>query len=287
MLGVPFAVKDNTEIAGQTTEHGSASRAAVDSADSEVVRRLRAADLVVVGKTNLCELAIWPFTVSAAHGVTRNPWNPEVSCGGSSGGSAVAVAAGLVPAAHGTDGGGSIRIPAACCGLVGLKPTLGRVSPAPHRHGWQGLSTAGFITRTIGDNGVLLDLVGEELPGPSGSFAAAAEGDPPPLRVAVSAKPPVPAKVATEVRLALDDTAGVLATLGHEVVRADPPSGVVDVRFTPRYLRGIRDDFVRLAEPERAEPRTRAMAKMGARVPAAVLRRAGGAERGGHPVVGS
>ena len=140
------------------------------------MRRLRADGLVIVGKTNLPELAIWPFTVSTANGVTRNPWNPEISCGGSSGGSAAAVAAGLVPAAHGTDGGGSIRIPSACCGLVGLKPTLGRVSPAPHQHGWQGLSTAGFITRTVRDNGLLLDIVREELPGPSGGFTAATEG---------------------------------------------------------------------------------------------------------------
>ena len=132
LLGMPIAVKDNVDVAGEVTTHGAGGHPAAAIADSDVVRRLRNAGAVILGKTALCELAAYGhFTSSAAHGVTRNPWNLERSPGGSSGGSAAAVAAGMVPVALGSDGGGSIRIPSAFCGLFGLKPQRGRRVPRP------------------------------------------------------------------------------------------------------------------------------------------------------------
>ena len=129
---MPVAVKDNVDVAGEVTTHGAGGHPAPATADSEVVRRLRDAGAVILGKTALCELAAYGhFTSSSAHGVTRNPWNLERSPGGSSGGSAAAVPAGMVPVALGSDGGGSIRIPSAFCGLFGLKPQRGRVPLAP------------------------------------------------------------------------------------------------------------------------------------------------------------
>ena len=138
LSGVPFAVKDDLAVAGQVRTQGSRSSAPPASADSEVVRRLRAAGAIPIGITNVPELMIFPWTVSEANGVTRNPWDPSRTPGGSSGGSAAAVAAGLVPFATGSDGGGSIRIPAAACGLVGMKPTRGRVSTQPAGESWLG-----------------------------------------------------------------------------------------------------------------------------------------------------
>src|SRR5439155_19344244 len=132
--------------------------------DGQLVRRLRAAGAIPIGITNVPELMIFPWTASAANGVTRDPWNPVRTPGGSSGGSAAAVAAGMVPCATGSDGGGSIRIPAACCGLVGMKPTRGRVSSQPHRGGWLGLSVFGGLTRTVADSAVMLDAIHGALP---------------------------------------------------------------------------------------------------------------------------
>src|SRR6202041_2586887 len=152
-----------------------------------------------IGITNVPELMIFPWTTTAANGITRNPWDPARTPGGSSGGSAAAVAAGLVAAAPASDGGGSIRIPAACCGLVGMKPSRGRVSAAPGRLGWLGLSTYGALARAVADSALLLDVMhgtvaGETplLPRFDGSYVEAARTPPPSLRIAVSTKvPPV------------------------------------------------------------------------------------------------
>ncbi len=159
LAGVPVAVKDDLAVAGEVATRGCKTFGPPASADSEVVRRLRAAGAIPIGITNVPELMIFPWTATDSNGITRNPWDVTRTTGGSSGGSAAAVAAGMVPAATGSDGGGSIRIPAACCGLVGMKPTRGRVSSQPARSGWLGLSTYGALARTVADSALLLDAI--------------------------------------------------------------------------------------------------------------------------------
>ena len=139
LLGVPIAVKDEIDIAGEVTSRGTGAITEKAPADAEVVRRLREAGAIVIGKTTMPEIGLWPFTESITWGVTRNPWDVERTPGGSSGGSAAAVAAGLVPGALAADGAGSIRIPAACCGLFGLKPHTRPRAPRPARSRWQPL----------------------------------------------------------------------------------------------------------------------------------------------------
>src|SRR6188472_1640963 len=165
LLGVPIALKDEVDVVGELTTHGSAAFDQPATADSAHYRRLREAGAVLIGKTNLPELAIWPFTESQAWGVTRNPWDPARSPGGSSGGSAVAVAAGLVGAASASDGGGSIRIPASYTNLFGLKPQRGRISLAPEREHWLGLSVTGCLTRRAIDTALWLDVTAGPEPG--------------------------------------------------------------------------------------------------------------------------
>ena len=163
--GVPIAVKDLTATAGVRTTYSS--RAFADNVpdfDTAVVRRIRDAGFVIVGKTNTPEFGTTAFTESDLNGATQNPWNPERTPGGSSGGAAAAVAVGLVPVAHGSDGGGSIRIPASCCGLVGLKPSRGRVSVAPFPS-LEGLSTAAPMARSVIDAAALLDVFAGYEPG--------------------------------------------------------------------------------------------------------------------------
>ncbi|MEA2191491.1 MAG: amidase, partial [Solirubrobacteraceae bacterium] len=140
LLGVPIALKDNVDVAGETTTHGTSANGGPAQADAEIVTRLRSAGAVILGKTLLPELAVYPWTESSTFGATRNPWDLQRTTGGSSGGSAAAVAAGLASAGMASDGGGSIRIPAACCGLFGLKPQRGRVSLMPYAEHWHGLS---------------------------------------------------------------------------------------------------------------------------------------------------
>src|SRR3954454_12146739 len=159
LLGVPVAVKDEIDIAGEVTSRGTGAITARAGADAEVVRRLRDAGAIVAGKTTMPELGLWPFTESITWGVTRNPWDLERTPGGSSGGSAAAVAAGLVPAALAADGAGSIRIPAAGVGLLGMKPTRDLVSLAPHTEHWHGLSVAGVLTRDVADTVALINVL--------------------------------------------------------------------------------------------------------------------------------
>src|SRR5215212_7324205 len=221
LLGVPVAVKDNIDVADEVTTHGSRAYGAPAAADSEVVRRLRAAGAIVVGKTHLSELAIFPWTESAAWGMTYNPWSDERTAGGSSGGSGSAVAAGLVGAAYASDGGGSIRIPAAVNGLFGLKPQRGRVTLMPHPQHWHGLSQVGCVTRRVIDTALWLDAVAGPAPGdahsapaPERPFVEAASTPPGRLRIAVSTKPSAPARVKEPVRRAVEETADALRSLG-------------------------------------------------------------------------
>ena len=158
LLGIPIAVKDDTPVAGHVRTMGSSARTTVEAEDAELVQRLRAAGAIVVGIARTPELCVWPFTETAAGGITRNPWNPQHTSGGSSGGPATAVAAALVPASTASDGAGSIRIPAACCGLFGLKPTRGLVSTAPLGEVANGLAVFGFLALSVADTALLYEV---------------------------------------------------------------------------------------------------------------------------------
>jgi amidase len=271
LLGVPIAVKDVMEVAGEVTTWGTdAHDNTPERQDCELVRLLRAAGAVIVGKTTAPELAIMGDTEGPAFGVTRNPWDPERSPGGSSGGSGAAVAAGLCAAATASDGAGSIRIPAAANGLFGLKPQRDRISLAPHTEHWHGLSVYGFETRTVRDTALLLDTTAARAPERSYSEAAAAE--PGKLRIAVTTRSPWPYPVTRPVRRVLDSTAELLRSLGHTVEERHPPFGTVSNAITALYLRGIADDVRGTARPSRLQRRTRSLGRIGGLVGDGTLR---------------
>jgi len=263
LLGVPVAIKDDVDVGGQLTPYGSSAVSTPAAHDAEVVRRLRAAGAVIIGKTSVPELMIFPFTESLTFGATRNPWDTALTPGGSSGGSGAAVAAGLAPLALGSDGGGSIRIPSGWCGLYGLKPQRDRVSLAPHDDSWCGLSVYGPIARSVEDAALFLDVTS----GSDGGFVNAARKAPGRLRIALSTKvpPPLMAKVGKEQRAAVDQAGALLRDLGHDVVVRDPdyPPAAVYANFLPRYFRGIYDDVRKLPHQDRLEKRTRNMARIG------------------------
>ncbi|HET7357310.1 MAG TPA: amidase [Nocardioidaceae bacterium] len=269
--GVPLAVKEEFDVAGTVTTFGGRVSSEPAARDSAVVRRLRAAGAVVVGKTNMPEFGQWPFTESVAHGITGNPWDLRRSPGGSSGGTAAAVAAGLVPAGLGGDGGGSIRIPAACCGLFGLKPQRGRVSLDPRDQGWWALGTAGPLTRTVRDSALLYDVIRGPEPGdryrapePVGSFLAAADAEPRRLRVGWSVRPAVRGvRPCDEHVQAVRDTADLLGRLGHDVREVDPGYPDATAAFVPQFLGGVREELKAVQHPERIERRTRQTVRLG------------------------
>ncbi len=283
LLGVPVAVKDNVDIVGEITSHGTGANETPATSDAEVVRRLRAAGAPMLGKTALPELAAWGhMTESSAHGVTRNPWDTERATGGSSGGTAAAVAAGLAPVGLGSDGGASIRVPSALCGLFGLKPTRGRISTLPDPQHWHGLTVFGGLARGVLDAALFDDALrgraagdAHTPPEPPISFADAARRDPGRLRVAVSLKGTLPGvKAGPIARRAVEDTAELLRSLGHEVAERDPKYGQLMPDIMPRYLAGVADDAAKLDHPERLEARTRVLARWGQRLHGRALRRA-------------
>jgi amidase len=280
LLGVPVAIKDCADVAGTVTTAGTAAHGPAATADAELVRRLRSAGCVILGKTTLPELAITGTTEGPAFGVTRNPWDLDRTPGGSSGGSAAAVAAGLAAAGHATDGAGSIRIPAACCGLFGLKPQRGRVPLAPddEQH-WNGLSVAGAVTRGVLDNALFLDAVAGPGPAPGGPaldrpFADAARQAPGRLRIAVSLRPPLLGRLSPEARRGVDETAELLRGLGHAVEYVEPPLTEWMSEVLPRYLKGIEREAATMAHPDRLQRRTRGFARLGSLIPEALLDRA-------------
>ncbi len=165
LLGVPIAIKDDVDVAGEVTTYGSAAHGPAREQDAEVVRRLRDAGAVILGKTAVPEMMLWSFTETLTFGATRNPWNTDYAPGGSSGGSGAAVAAGLAPMALGSDGLGSIRIPSTWCGLFGIKPQRDRVPMAPHDDAWNGMSVNGPMARTVEDAALFLDVTA-----PGGEF---------------------------------------------------------------------------------------------------------------------
>ncbi len=259
LLGVPVAVKDSEDVAGEPTAWGTAEQGAPAARDNEFISRLRVAGAVIIGKTNLPELAIMGDTEGPAFGVTRNPWNTDRSVGGSSGGSAAAVAAGLCAAATASDGLGSIRIPAANCGLVGLKPQRDRISLAPASEHWYGLSVLGFNTRTVADTALLLDVAAQH----RGAYVEAAGSPPGHLRIALSFKPPSPALVDGQVKDSVRGLADVLRGLGHQVVERDPEWKRAADTANVRYLAGIAQEAGRFERPERLQRRTRGFARIG------------------------
>jgi amidase len=231
LAGVPVAVKGNRAVAGlRLTSGASLPGDAVARHDHNVIRRLRAAGAVVVGTTAMPEYGILPVTEGRRFGPTRNPWDATRTPGGSSGGSAAAVASGMVPFAHGNDGGGSLRIPAACCGLVGLKPQRGRISHAPEI-GEQFLSQDGVLTRTVAETALLLDVLAGPEPGdsswappPAERFALSAARVPGRLRIAFSCTPSLEdVPVAPGCVDAVHAAALRLEGLGHDVEEAEPP----------------------------------------------------------------
>ena len=284
LLGVPIAVKDSQDLAGELTTLGTGVVDRPAAADCEMVRRLRAAGAIVIGKTNLPELAFAGFTESRAWGVTRNPWNTDRVPGGSSGGSAAVVAAGLAAGATASDGAGSIRIPAACCGIFGLKPQRGRISLAPDSEHWHGLSVVGCVSRSVLDTALYLDVAAgptdtdaHRAPPPERPFVESAKGPPGKLRIALSTKPlraVLPPIVEDPVKRAVADTGDVLRSLGHQVGEADPSFGAMGNHFVTLYFRGIRDEAVTLPHFERLDPQIKGISRVARLYPDWGVRRA-------------
>jgi len=268
--GVPIAIKEEIDVTGTVTTFGGEANSTPVAADAEVVRRLRAAGAVVVGKTTMPEFGAFPFTESASRGVTRNPWDHTRTPGGSSGGTAVAVSSGMVPVGMGGDGGGSIRIPSASCGLFGLKPQRGRVTTAPHPHLWWALGTAGPLTRSVLDSAIVYDVVRGNMPGDlyraggDESFVEAAGREPGRLRIGWTTKAvsigvrPDPVHVA-----AVEETARLLTDLGHDVREVDPRYPDPTAAFVPQFFAGIRSEADLVEHPDRLERRTRETCQLG------------------------
>jgi amidase len=259
LAGVPVAIKDNLEMAGYATRNGTlASSEEPAASDDELIRRLRHAGAIPLGKTTVPELCLWPFTETAAFGATRNPWNLDYTPGGSSGGDGAAVAAAMAPLALAADGGGSIRIPASCCGLVGIKPGSDVVPAASGHSTWVGMSVFGPLGTTVADVALMLDVLAgaqtyRAVTPPSG-----------PLRVAASsASPAIGVKVHPEVERALQATAEALRAAGHAVVPADPPYRPTDsLPFLHRAFVGGAEEADALRF-EALERRTRSWVRAG------------------------
>lgn len=240
LAGVPVAIKDDIDVAGLSTRKGSLAKPlAVAAHDDLAVRRLREAGAIVIGKTRVPEFCTWPWTETLGFGATRNPWDPTRTPGGSSGGSAAAVAAGMVPLAVGSDGLGSIRIPGASCGLVGIKPGPG-VVPRPRAAGsaWFGMSEHGPLATTVVDVALALDVMAGRVdlrdPRPPDE----------PLRIAVSERAPaVGVPVQRVTRRATRLVASALAAGGHDVRSADPPRPAwVATALLRRWTAGVAED---------------------------------------------
>ena len=284
--GVPFLLKDldNSYEAGQPFHGGTRFLQKHDhrpTADSEMVRRYKASGLVVVGRTNCPELGLQPTTEPLSQGPTHNPWNLDHSPGGSSGGSAAAVAAGLVPMAHAGDGGGSIRIPASACGLVGLKPSRGRHTNAPENDAWAGLVARNVVSRSVRDNAAALDVIAGPAPGdpyqappPARPYAEEVGADPGALRVGWLVDDPGGTTTTDpEVAVAVARTVELLSTMGHHVEQ-DAPTGleseqVVDHftacfgAWTATELAQMEAEVGQPIEPGDFEPATAAIAELG------------------------
>jgi len=283
--GVPFLVKELVaSVAGAATTASSRLYANnMPAADSEIVARLRRAGLVIAGKTNSPEFGLSPVTESLLYGVTRNPWNTELSPGGSSGGAAAAVASGMVPLAHATDGGGSIRIPASCCGLFGLKPTRARITAGPEGgEGLSGLAHQHVVSRSVRDSAALLDAIAGPMPGdpyqavpPERPFLDEVGRAPGRLRVAFAKTAPTGVPVDPACIAAVEDAARLCEQLGHHVEESSPDydAAAVERGFEMVFAANTMANIARAtggALPDRdlVEPLTYALAELG-RAPSA------------------
>lgn len=280
LAGVPFLIKEVSAVAGLPHHHHSrlfAGETATE--DAPIVKAFRAAGLVFLGTTNTPELCVTITTESRHGGRCRNPFNLDHSTGGSSGGAAAAVAAGIVPAAHGSDGGGSIRIPAACCGLFGLKVSRGLTPVEPQLHkSWSGLSVGHVLSRTVRDSAALLDAIYLReaglypLPPDRGAYASTLEQAPAPLRIGLQAQHPLGQPLDPEVEAALADTVALCRSLGHEVkpirLAVDFPAlnrafaTVTNVHTAQAVAPGLASRNLTLAEAP-LEAATRRMVEMG------------------------
>ncbi len=279
-LGVPVPIKDLNQVAGVPWEAGSAvMRGNVADLDDGVVTLLRNAGTVMVGKTTTPEFGFPPYTEPALGPAARTPWDLTRTAGGSSGGAGAAVAAGVVPVAHGSDGGGSLRIPAAACGVVGLKPSRGRVSPGPYGGESIGLSTNGVITRTVRDSAAFLDVLGKPWPGDSwvspaqeGGFLAACDQDPGRVRVGLLFEPlnVDDLDLHPEARAAAEKAAAILEQAGHEVSEAPRPMTGTDwMTFMPLWATFAAQIPLPPGGEEGLLPLTRWLREMGQRTSAA------------------
>ncbi len=284
LLGVPVAFKDELDLVGRVTRHGTNAYDQPAIANSVHVQRILDAGAIALGVTNLPELAIYGFTESDAAGDTHNPWNASRTPGGSSGGSAAAVAAGLVGAASASDGAGSIRIPAAFTGLVGLMPQRGRISLMPEGQHWYGMSRTGCLTRRVVDTALWLDIAAGWAPGDAdrppafdGSYVESTMSTPPRLRIATSLTPPrsiVPPIIDDAVRGGVTAAASLLRELGHAVIERTPNYRNVGNDIPVLFTRGIREHYETVPHPDRLERRTRGVARYGRIIPDRVLRSA-------------
>jgi amidase len=273
LLGVPVAVKDDVDVAGQPTAFGCPGDFPLKDHDCELVRRLRGAGAIVVGKTNAPEIGLYPFTEGPAFGATRNPWNLDHTPGGSSGGSAAAVAAGIVPVATGSDGAGSVRIPAAWCGLVGIKPQRGRISTWPDPEAFNGLTCLGPLTRTVADTALMLDVLSGPHPGdlhtpppPPEPYVHAAAREPGRLRIALSLRAPfsgAPVRLDHEIRAAVHRLGGILRELGHSVIEEEPRYGLMGLTLVARGQSGVHEWSMRVPNRSLLQPITRSSALVG------------------------
>jgi amidase len=296
LLGVPIAIKDDVDVAGQPTFFGTSGHVQPATQDAEVVRRLKAAGAVIVGKTNTCELGQWPFTSGPAFGHTRNPWSRRHTPGGSSGGSAAAVAAGLVTAAIGSDGAGSVRIPAAWTHLVGIKPQRGRISTWPLPEAFNGITVNGVLARTVADAALVLDAVSGNVDGDVHKPPPVTVSDhvglaPGSLRIALSTRFPFtafPARLDPEIEAALNAVGEQLGRLGHNVVEGNPDYGLrLSWNFLIRSTSGLLDWAERLGQNVEFDRRTMSNMRIGRILSQQTLRSARASESANQRRVGS
>lgn len=264
--GVPIAIKDELHVRGVRTTLGTNAVSRPADEDCEAVRRLRAAGAVIIGKTAMSEFGQWPLTETTTNGYTRNPWNRAFSTAGSSGGTAAAVASGMVAAGLGADGGGSIRLPAAWCGLFGLKPQLGRVSTSPNRSLWRSLGVLGPLTRTVEDSALLYDILASHLPGDAYQakpwdepLMATLARNPGRLRIMVAEQTAEGSGPALEAqtKAALHRVADILSDAGHRVEDGYLPEYKPGLTMTAQMAGGVYDELKQIDSVRQLEARTR------------------------------